>query len=274
MAVAAVTLLSCIGCYNNDAVKAFLRQPRTPVAGTEYRILPPDEVLVTSLHVAEIHNTRHIIRPDGKINLPLLGELDVAGRTPTEIEELLGEAASLYYDKVAATVQVMTYNSQRFYVFGQVERPGPLPWTGRDSLLDALSRALPNGYAWPERIIVVRGDDPKAGGMHRDESGDRGNYGLTGVRPELRDRPRKKMVVNMMAMLESGDMSNNILMMPEDVIYVQPNPLARLTFIMEALWGPIRPTAGILEDSHYIYDDWRYLTHQSVREAVGPSTPK
>ena len=256
------------GCYDNEAVKLFLQQPRSPVSGTEYRILPPDEILITSLHVPEIHNTRHLVRPDGKINIPLLGEVDAAGRTPAELQDLLDDAAGLYYSKVAATVQVIEYRSQRFYVFGQVERQGPLPWTGRDTLLDALSVTLPNEYSWPERIIVVRGDDPKTGGMYREEAAERGHYGMTGVRPELRDRPRKKMVVNMMAMVEKGDLSNNILMLPEDVIYVQPNPLARIGFALESIRHPINAASGIIEDVRYSYQDLRYLSNVKWNDPV------
>jgi len=248
-----------MGCYNNDAVKAFLQSPRTPVSGTEYRIYPPDEVVITSLHVPEIHNTRHIVRPDGRISLPLLGEIDVGGRTPKEVQLIINDSASEYYDKVESTVQIGEYNSQFFYVFGQVEKQGPLPWTGKDSLLDALARTLPNKYAWPERIIVVRGDDPKIGGMFREEAAERGHYEVSGVRPELRDRPRSKIVVNMMAMLEHGDMSNNVLMLPDDVIYVQPNPLARLGFFLESIGHPTRAASQILQDARYSYDDLRYL---------------
>ena len=253
--------VSTLGCYDPEAVKAFLQQPRTPVSGMEYRILPPDEIEITSLHIAEIHNTRHIVRPDGRVNVPLLGELDVAGRTPREVEELIADAAGLFYDKVSVTVTVTDYQSQWFYVFGQVEQPGPYQWTGRDSLLDALSRAQPNKYAWPERIVVVRGDDPKVGGMYREESEGRGDYEVSGVRPELRDRPRKTMVVNMMAMVEHGDLSNNIMLMPEDVIYVQPNPFARVGFFLEMIGHPIGAASDILQDTRYGYEDIRFLRH-------------
>lgn len=256
------------GCYDQEAVRAFLRQPRSPVAAMEYRIYPPDEILITSLYVPEIHNTRHIVRPDGMIALPLLGEVDVGGRTPEEVEGLLADAASLYYDKVAATVQIMEYKSQRFYVFGQVNRPGPLPWTGRDTVLDALSKTQPNQYAWPERILVVRGDDPKVGGMYRPESAERGHYEITGVRPELRDRPRKKMVVNLMAMLEAGDLSNNVLLLPEDVIYVQPNPLARAAFFMQSINDVIHPASQSVQDVRYIWEDLRYLDQSQWDDPV------
>ena len=252
------------GCfYDHEAVKAFLQQPRSPVSGLEYRIYPPDEILITSLYVAEIHNSRIIVRPDGTITLPLLGEVQVAGHTPKELEELLADAAREYYDKVAADVEIVGYNSQRFYVFGHVEHPGPLPWTGRDTLLDALAKAVPTARAWPERILVVRGDDPQVGGQYRVEAGERGSYEWWGVRPELRDRPRKKLVVNMMAMLEAGDLSNNVLLLPEDVIYVQPNPLARAAIFMESIYDVVYPGSESIQSVRYAYDDLRYFDQTS-----------
>src|SRR5690554_4744147 len=76
--VAAWTLIlmasSLAGCYDAKEVNAFLLKPRTPVSGAEYRVLPPDILLITSQRIAEINNFQTVIRPDGRINLPLLGE--------------------------------------------------------------------------------------------------------------------------------------------------------------------------------------------------------
>ena len=127
------------GCYDPNEIKDFLLKPRAPVSGTEYRVLPPDVITITSRQVPEIASVTQRIRPDGKINLPLLGEVYVANMTPREIEETLKKKASKYYEQVDATVTVSAYLSQAFYVFGQVNRQGPQPWTGRDTLLDALA---------------------------------------------------------------------------------------------------------------------------------------
>ena len=213
------------GCATYDAheVKAFLQTPRSPVSGTEYRLYPPDVIAISSRGVPEINGIMQRVRPDGKINLPLLGEIGVAGRTPGEVEGLLTKAARDYYQQVDATVTVAEYNSQRFYVFGQVAAPGPMPWTGCDTLLDALARSQPTLLAWPERIVVVRGAKP-----------DQGGYATA-------DNPRHKMTINLMAMIESGDMANNILLRPNDVIYVQPNPFAAVGLKLQQILFPTRP---------------------------------
>ena len=120
--------LTC-GCYNPKEVKAFLQQPRRPVAGVEYRVYPPDVIRINSIHISEIRGIQQQVRPDGKINLPLLGEIFVAGKTPRQIEWVIEDVARKYYEKVDVTVEVIGFNSQRFYVFGQVSRPGPVSYT-------------------------------------------------------------------------------------------------------------------------------------------------
>jgi len=167
LALAAVCLGAAAGCYNPKHVNAFLHEPRAAVVGVEYHVMPPDVIMIASRYVKEIDQQTQQIRPDGKINLPLVGEVFVAGKTPAEIEQALTEASKEYYEQVDATVMIQGYNSQKFYVFGQVGQPGPMPWTGRDTLLDALAKAQPTPLAWPERIIVVRGDDPQEAGMPR-----------------------------------------------------------------------------------------------------------
>jgi polysaccharide export outer membrane protein len=229
------------GCYNSKQIQEFLQTPHRPVSGVDYRVLPPDGLLIKSEHIPEIDGVRQLIRPDGKINLPLLGELSVVEKTPREIEEEINKLARKYYAEVDANVQIIDYNSQKFYVFGEVRRAGPFPWTGCDSLLDALARAQPTFLSWPEHIVVVRGGNPQVGGC-----GDRKpslKYNARGVYPDDKNSPPKKLTINLWAMVKSGDMTNNILLMPNDVIYVRPNPLAQLGMAIQTLLLPIRPAA-------------------------------
>ena len=233
------------GCaYDASELQAFLIKPRSPVSGLEYRVYPPDSISISSLQVPEIGGG-HLIRPDGKINLPMLGEIFITGMTPREIEETLAKAAKDFYEETDATVQVTGYNSQKFYVFGQVGRGGPVPWTGRDTLLDVLARAGPTNLAWQERIIVVRGLEPQVGGDENAESS--GKYRRSGIHPAKVGEPRKKMLINLYAMTEEGDFTNNILLKPHDVIYVQPTPLASIGLALSRLLFPVSPVVSTFE---------------------------
>lgn len=257
--LAAAALLCCLvaGCNDNKTnvrqLEAFLQKPPSEVSGREYRVLPPDVLAISSLHVPEINGQRQQIRPDGKINLPLLGEVYVAGHTPGEIEQALTEAASDYYGEVDATVQVIGYHSQMVYVFGQVLRPGPVPWTGTDTLLDILAKVQPTELSWPEKIKVVRAHPPKKGGYvpgfqaqadpkaAQDDSAR--TVTVTSTEPEHGDSQimAQELTINMTAMVETGDFSHNILLQPYDVVYVPPNPFAAVGLWLRNILFPTRP---------------------------------
>lgn len=246
-------LMSC-GCYNTEEVKAFLQVPRSPVSGVEYRIAPPDVLTVTSLQVQEVNQVTQQVRPDGKINVPLLGEVFVAGKTPAEVEEALADMAKEYYSEVSLTVEVLHFNSRRYYVFGQVFSPGPLPWTGHDTVLDALSKSQPNELSWPERVLIVRGDKPSEGGFPSDPPDESFLFKVGGVRPEQDDRPRHVLTVNLLAMLESGDLSSNVLLMPNDIVYVQPNPFARVGLLIQNILFPLVGARDLVNESRWWID--------------------
>jgi len=274
-----VLLLSLLatGCTSGaERLRAFLQERRTPVSGVPYRVLPPDVIMVRSTYVPEINGISQQIRPDGKINLPLVGELDVVGKnetglTPTEIEDQITKAAE-DYERVDATVQVVGFNSQKVYVFGQVSGPGPQQWTGTNTLLDVLAQSQPTMLAWPERILLVRGKPPRRGGYLLDvddldeiagKAGDGESApdevgtvvakvetkegGAEEEKPPATAVPEKVeanvMRVNLMAMIKKGDMSKNVYLQPDDVIYVPANPLAAVGLALQQLLLPIRPAA-------------------------------
>jgi protein involved in polysaccharide export with SLBB domain len=293
LTLAALLCLSVVGCGGGgaDRLKAFLREPRGPVAGVPYRVLPPDTLTFRSFYVPEINNITQQVRPDGKVNLPLVGEIDVAGKTAKEIEEAITKAAKDFYEQVDANVQVTGFNSQRIFVFGQVSRPGPQAWTGRNTLLDVIAESLPTELAWPERIIVVRGGPPLRGGYLEGEEleelakeaepakaaaqedeepfvegegkpaaeGDKKPAAgvIAKVRPQegetihktktdvtAADGPKAHtMRFNMMAMIKKGNMSQNVYLEPDDVIYVPANPLAAVGLAIQQILLPIRPAA-------------------------------
>jgi len=265
-------LLACVtaGCgstyYNVAQVQEFLQQPRSPVSATEYHVYPPDVIAISSAHVPEIGGITQRIRPDGRINLPLLGEVFVAGKTPAQIRDALREAALDFYEEARdITVDVVGYNSQFYYVFGHVGGPGPAPWTGRDSLLDALARAQPTELAWPERIWVVRGSGPQVGGVAT--SMPSSQYRLFGVQPAgASDEPPRRMLVNMMAMVKSGDLSSNILLQPNDVIYVQANPFAKIGLALDQFFWPIRSLNTGFSDYREFADHIHWIEDGMPRE--------
>ena len=272
-------VLAGAGCGGDTArLEAFLQERPKPVSGVPYRVLPPDVITVRSSYVPEIDGVQQQVRPDGIVNLPLVGEIDVVGAnrtglTPRQIEERIMAAAKKFYERVDATVQVSGYNSQKIYVFGQVSRPGPQPWTGANTVLDALAVSQPTQLAWPERIILVRGRTPRRGGylvrtkdleeaaakapevgtvdpaeaptvVAKIEKSEGADEGAPAEVPPVPEQVEAKVLrIDMTRMTQKGDLSRNVYLQPDDIIYVPANPLAQVGLAIQQLLFPVRPAA-------------------------------
>ncbi len=246
----------------NAKLQQFLQKKRSPVVGVDYRVLPPDILSISSHNVSEINGITQQIRPDGKITLPLVGELFVAGMTPEEIRREVTTSVQRFYKKVDVTVFVSGYNSQKIFVFGEVGRPGPLPWTGTDTLLDVLAVTQPTLLAWPEKIKIIRAKQPRRGGYLPDDpeacegssDGDTNQENL-----DVRNKQgAQELTVDLASMVKTGDMSHNVLLQPDDVVYVPANPFAAVGMAIQQVMFPTRGVVDMIRtpgdvDSEYLY---------------------
>jgi polysaccharide export outer membrane protein len=101
-----------------------------------------------------------IVRPDGRISLPLLNDVDVAGLTPEQVRTKVVEQAKRYVDEPTATVVVRQINSRKVFITGNVERPGTFPLLRSTTVLQLI--ALAGGlkeFAKAGDIVVVRNDN-------------------------------------------------------------------------------------------------------------------
>jgi polysaccharide biosynthesis/export protein len=97
------------------------------------------------------------VRVDGKITVPLLGDLAAAGRTPQQLGTDLGKALGKFLASPQVTLGVSQANSSRFYVMGQVNAPGVFPLAGKVTVLQGL--ALAGGlreFAKSDGIQIIR----------------------------------------------------------------------------------------------------------------------
>jgi polysaccharide export outer membrane protein len=102
------------------------------------------------------------VRPDQKISMPLLGELEAGGHTPAQLRDAIAQKlATFVKDETATvTVSVQTINSYRFVVSGNVERPGELNATHYVTVAEAIALAGgPNRFADAESTVIIRPDD-------------------------------------------------------------------------------------------------------------------
>jgi polysaccharide export outer membrane protein len=165
-----------------------------------YRIGPGDVLRVT-VYGHEDLNRVSVVSSDGRMPFPLVGEVQAAGLTPTELEaslrQLLGKD---YLVDPQVTVAVQEYRSQKVFVLGEAEKPGTYPLTGRSTLLDVLSQAGGPNKAAGRQVVVVR--FPKSEGPVTP-----GTAGSTMFRLNL-----KKLL--------DGDASENIVLESGDTIHI------------------------------------------------------
>jgi polysaccharide export outer membrane protein len=81
------------------------------------------------------------VRPDGKISMPLIGELQAAGRTPLQLENEITDKLKAYISQPDVTVIVEQINSEKFNILGRVSKPGSYPLTTTTTVLDAIAEA-------------------------------------------------------------------------------------------------------------------------------------
>lgn len=97
------------------------------------------------------------VRPDGRISLPLIGEVQAAGLTPMQLQAKVTEALKAYIQNPSVTVIVHEIRSQKFNIIGQVERPGSYPLFKPMTVLDALASAGGfRDFAKLNKIYVLR----------------------------------------------------------------------------------------------------------------------
>lgn len=97
------------------------------------------------------------VRPDGRISLPVIGEIDAAGLHPEALQKRIVAAAVKYITDPNVAVVVRQINSRKFFVTGQVTTPGPYPLTGPRTVMQAI--ALAGGlteYADAKNITILR----------------------------------------------------------------------------------------------------------------------
>jgi len=222
-----VVLAQVVGCTEERKSDANAEGPsglfrpctERDVSATEYRVAPPDKLMIRAPGIKEMDNVVTQIRPDGRITLNLLRDVYVANKTPEEIGRALSEAASKYYNNAAVTVEVAEYASKFYEVFGLAVRDGGRkPYTGRNTVVAALAGAGFNERAWPQQVSISR---PARGGQ-----------------------PRATVIVDMKQMYMTGDTRQNYLLEEGDIVYVPDSPLEAWADSTRKILSPLTGIMG------------------------------
>jgi len=104
-------------------------------------VIGPDDVLSIVFWKDKDLSAEVTVRPDGKVSLPLLNDIQAQGRTPDELRDALKQAAQAFVEDPNPTVMVKEIKSRRVFITGQVEKPGPYPLTGETTVLQLIAMA-------------------------------------------------------------------------------------------------------------------------------------
>jgi polysaccharide export outer membrane protein len=199
--IAAVAALLSIGSLalaqeappaaSSPTPEATTSAPAVNVSGPEYVIGPDDVLHIAVWREADLTATLPV-RPDGKISLPLLNDVQAAGMTPMQLASSLTEKLKKYLADPRVTVVVTQINSKRIYMVGEVAKTGAMPMSPNMNVLQALSSAGLTQFANTKKIYVMRNENGK----------------------------QVKMPVNYHKLVKGQDMDRNYVLRPGDTIVV------------------------------------------------------
>ena len=176
-----------------------------PSADEEYRLGKGDELTVDFAGRPEMQ-AKLVVGPDGRVTLPLAGELVLSGQTRSESAKTIAAALSSFYANLEVQVSVTKYTANTVVVLGAVDHPGVVTFDGMPTLLKALSigglETDPKKVTQiPERCAIYRGQD-------------------------------QVVWVELKALIDSGNPLADLRLRRDDVIYV-PNGSERFVSVLE-----------------------------------------
>jgi polysaccharide biosynthesis/export protein len=113
---------------------------QAPAVTDEYKVGPGDKLRIEVYKDQQLSQSVQV-RPDGKITLPLIGDMDATGRTPIELRDTIATSLKDYLNNPTVTVIVVEAVASQVYVMGEVTHPGTMQLHGPTTILQALAMA-------------------------------------------------------------------------------------------------------------------------------------
>lgn len=183
-----------------------------------YRIRKGDKVSVKFLYQPELSDAALVVRPDGKISMPMIEELKAEGLTVKELKTALEKAYREILLDPEITVNLIEFVAPRVFVTGQVVKPGSYDLRAGQTLFQVVSLA---------------------GGFTRDAH----RKQILHARP-INDRELKVVVVDLTKLLKPGNNQFDIVLQDGDYVYIPDSKMAKLSTIMTA-FRAIAPGYGV-----------------------------
>ncbi|HMO04978.1 MAG TPA: polysaccharide biosynthesis/export family protein [Kiritimatiellia bacterium] len=211
-----------------SAAKAFaspgtVEEFSKPPPETGYRLGPGDAFAFLVRGRPEISREEIIVSPDGEVALPRAGIINVQGQTLAQVTTTLNEKLRRFYDDPDVTLVMKRFSNNKVFVLGRVANPGAVHFTGRGTLLEALSLSggLPvdTVRSFLTRCMIIRGKDMV-------------------IWIDLKD------------LLENGNMALNATLQNNDIVYI-PQSEDQMAYVMGMVQMPgvllLRNTMTVLD---------------------------
>jgi protein involved in polysaccharide export with SLBB domain len=225
-----VVLLALTTACSTQPDKRILQLLNTSGFGKSYTGNAEEENYITIGDTLVVTDTYHPIDIganervgiDGTVLLPVVGAVNVAGMTRTEIEAFLMDKYSPYYDLLDIKVRILSTSGKYYFIFGEVAGEGRQVLSGDLTIWEAVMSAGPDDEtANLGRVRIIRAD------------------------------PRDPLIVHVDIgdLIEHGDSTYNIKVKELDIIYVPPTMLAQVGYFINTLLFPVKMVLGGLGDA-------------------------
>jgi polysaccharide export outer membrane protein len=162
LAQAPAPVLAANAAASAPAAAAAAAVPVRPATPSGYVIGVDDVLSILFWRDKDLSAPEITVRPDGKVTLPLLNDVQAAGLTPEQLRDTVLDAARKYVEDPNPTVIVKEIKSRKVFITGQVEKPGPYPLNGTVTVLQLIATAGGlRDFADGKNISVIRVRDGK-----------------------------------------------------------------------------------------------------------------
>ena len=166
----------------------------------EYYMRPGDELNIVVTQQQDLGNSStnqspFVVRPDGNVSFPLVGEIHAEGMTVSQFTNVLQQGLSRYIVDPDVSVNISKLGRVRVYVFGEVRKPGAVELDKGHTVIDAIGAA--QGFTRDtakKKIFLIHQDQPKS-----------------------------LIPINLNNMPKTGDMSQNVTLRERDILYLTKN---------------------------------------------------
>ena len=188
------------------------RPEKAQAAGSQEYIIGQEDVLQISVWQNPDLNQEVIVRPDGRISFPLIGDVQAEGMTITALDKDITERLAEFVKVPEVSISIKKIGGKKIIVLGEVARPGVYAVSGSQSIIEAIG--LAGGFtkdAVATSVILIRGGF---------------------------ENPQAKRL-NLSKVLNSADLRQNVRLQAEDIVFVPKKFIANVNYFLSEILDPI-----------------------------------